>query len=53
MGWEDYLREMQNDGTIGDEITLRAMSEIFNVEFEVISTLGPAARQIITSFRRK
>ena len=48
MGWEDYLREMQSDGTFGDEITLRAMSEIFNVEFEVISTLGPAARQIIT-----
>ena len=39
MGWEDYLREMQSDGTFGDEITLRAMSEIFNVEFEVISTL--------------
>ena len=48
MGWEDYLREMQSDGTFGDEITLRAMSEIFNVEFEVISTLEPAARQIIT-----
>ena len=48
MGWDDYLCEMQSDGTFGDEITLRAMSEIFNVEFEVISTLGPAARQIIT-----
>ena len=40
--------EIQSDGKFGDEITLRAMSEIFNVEFEVISTLGPAARQIIT-----
>ena len=48
MGWDDYLREMQSDGTFGDEITLRGMSEIFNVEFEVVSTLGPAARQIIT-----
>ena len=48
MGWEDYLREMQSDGTFSDEITLSAMSEIFNVQFEVISTLGPAARQIIT-----
>ena len=44
MGWEDYLREMQSDGTFGVKITLRAMSEIFNVEFEIISTLGPAAR---------
>ena len=61
MGWDDYLREMQSDGTFDDEITLRGMSEIFNVEFEVVSTLGPAARQIITPqnsvamarFRRK
>ena len=48
MGWEDYLREMQSDGTFGDEITLRGMSEIFNVEFEVIVTLGPAPKQVIT-----
>ena len=48
MGWEDYLREIQSDGTFGDEITLRAMLEIFNVEFKVTSTLRPAARQIIT-----
>ena len=39
---------MQSDGTFGDALTLRAISEIFNVEFEVISTLGPAAKQIIT-----
>ena len=49
MGWEDYLREMQSDGTFGVKITLRAMSEIFNVEFEIISTLGLAARQIVTT----
>ena len=48
MGWEDYLREMQCDGTFGDEITLCAMSDIFKVEFEVILTLGPAERQIVT-----
>ena len=48
MGWQVYLREMQSDGTFGDKITLRAMLEIFNIEFKVISTLGPAARYIIT-----
>ena len=48
MGWEDYLREIKNYGTFGDEITLPFMSEIFNVDFQVISTLGPAAWQIIT-----
>ena len=40
---------MQSDGTFNNEIKLCAMSEILNVEFEVISTLGPTAKQIITS----
>ena len=48
MVWEDNLREAQSDGKLDDVITLRAMSEIFNVKFVVISILGPAARQIIT-----
>ena len=42
------LNEMQSDGAFSDEITLHTMLKIFNVEFEMISTLGPAARQIIT-----
>ena len=48
MGWEDYLTEMQSDGIFDGKITLLAMSEIFNAGFEAISTLLPAARQIIT-----
>ena len=48
MVWEDNLREAQSDGKLDDVITLRAMSEIFNVKFVVISILRPAARQIIT-----
>ena len=31
VGWKDYLREMQSDVTFSDEITPRAMSELFNV----------------------
>ena len=42
------LHEMQSDGAFSDEITLHTMLKIFNVEFEMISTLGPAARLIIT-----
>ena len=41
---EDYLCKMQSDDAFGDEITPQAMSEIFNVEFDVISTLGLAGR---------
>lgn len=40
MKWDDYLNEMSRDGTYGDEITLRAVSEIYNVEINIVSTLG-------------
>ena len=38
--WEQYLQEMQMDGIYGDEITLRAIPNIFNVEIIIVSTLG-------------
>ena len=42
--WEKCLQEMQMDGTYGDEITLRAISNIFNVEIIIVSTLGQGGR---------
>ena len=32
---EGYLCKIQSDDTFGDEITLRVISEIFKVEFDV------------------
>ena len=42
--WEQYLQEMQMDGTYGHEITLRAISKIFNVQKIIVSTLGQVGR---------
>ena len=42
--WEKYIRQMETDGTYGDEITLRAISNIFNVRIIVVSTLGQGVR---------
>lgn len=42
--WQQYLQEMARDGTYGDEITLRAISNIFNVEITIVSTLGQEGR---------
>ena len=42
--WEQYLQEMQMDGTYGDEITLRTISNIFNVEIIIASTLRQGER---------
>ena len=44
----EYLENMSNDGTCGNEITLRAAAELFNTEFILVSTLGRAAEVTIS-----
>ena len=34
--WSQYLSEMGRDGTYGDEITLRAIANIFGIEIIVV-----------------
>lgn len=38
--WSQYLNEMGRDQTYGDEITLRAIANIFCIGIVVISNLG-------------
>ena len=38
--WSQYLNEIKRDGTYGDEITLRAIANVFGIEIIVFSTLG-------------
>ena len=45
--WEQYLvliEEVQMDSAYGDEMTLRAISNIFNVEIIIVSTLRQVGR---------
>ena len=37
--FSEYIYEMQQDGTYGDELTLQTMANMYNIEFSVISTL--------------
>ena len=46
--WHTYLENMATDGTYGDHLTLQAAADLLNVEFIVISSLGPAATKIIS-----
>ena len=46
--WPTYLGNMARDGTYGDHLTLQAAADLLNVEFIVISSLGPAATTIIS-----
>lgn len=48
MPFSHYLMEMASEGTYGDELTLRVMVELFNVELTVVSTLGHNGQLTIT-----
>ena len=37
---DDYIQQMDIEGTYGDELTLRAFANIFNIEIEIVSTLN-------------
>ena len=38
--WDDYIQQMDIEGTYGGELTLRSFANIFNIEIEIVSTLG-------------
>ena len=46
--FSSYLNCLSIYGTFGDEITLRVSTELFNIEFVIISTLVRAAEATIT-----
>ena len=45
--WNQYINEMSSDGTYGDEIILRVVSNIYNVEIDIVSTLGQQEAQTV------
>ena len=47
MPWDRYLVSMAQDGEYGDQITLQAAAEIFNIEILVVSSVGPDATAVI------
>ena len=49
MPFSDYVGQMARDGTYSDQLTLRAASEIYNIQFKIISTLGAQGRADISS----
>ncbi|XP_068731120.1 uncharacterized protein [Montipora capricornis] len=48
MPWSQYLTSIAQNGTYGDQITLQAVANLFNVEIVIISTLGPNAKTVIS-----
>ena len=46
--WSSYVQQMRKSGTFGDELTLRTVANLFNLEITVISTLGEDAMAIMS-----
>ena len=42
--WDDYIQQMDIEGTYGNELTLRAFVDICNIEIKIVSTLGNDGR---------
>ena len=48
MPFSDYVGQMARDGNYGDQLTLRTASEIYNIQFTIISTFGAQGRADIS-----
>ena len=46
--WSQYLQSMATDGTCGDQITLQAAVDLYNIEVLVVLTLGHNATTLIS-----
>ena len=38
--WDDYITRMARDGTHGDQITLYATANLYNMDVQIVSSLG-------------
>lgn len=39
-GWDDYLIRMVRYGTYGDQITLCGVANLYNIDIQIVSSLG-------------
>ena len=46
--WSSFIQQLRKSVTFGDEVTLRAVANLFNVEITVVSTLGEDALAIMS-----
>ena len=48
MSFSDYVGQMASDGSYGDQLTLRAASDIYNIQFTIKPTIGAQGRADIS-----
>ena len=46
--WAEFLHSLAKHGTCGDQITLQAAADLYNIAIIVVSTFGPDATAVIS-----
>ena len=46
--WAEFLHSMAKNGTCGDQITLQAAADLYNIAIVVVSTFRPDATAVIS-----
>ena len=46
--WTDYIEYMAQDGTYGDQLTLYAAANLYNVEIRIASSLGEGGQHVFS-----
>ena len=44
--WQEYLQYMVRKNTFGDQLTLSAAANLYNIDIQIVSTLGPGAQHV-------
>ena len=46
--WDDYITHMARDGTYGDQITLYAAANLYNIDIQIVSSLGVGGQHVFS-----
>ncbi|PFX11485.1 hypothetical protein AWC38_SpisGene24765, partial [Stylophora pistillata] len=47
--WDDHLTHMARDKTYGDQITMYAPAYLYNIDLQIVSTLGVGGQHVFSS----
>ena len=47
--WNDYIKHMAQDGTYGDQLTLYAAANLYNIDIHIVSSLGAGGQHVFHS----
>ena len=46
--WNDYINHMARDGSYGDQLTLYAAANLYNIDIQIVSSLGAGGQHVFS-----